>query len=199
MSRSLVATVIHRLSVLLRSTEAAELIEFAVSLPLLIVFMVGIFDFSAAFVLKQEIAHVAAEAARVAANQPMSDVANPGSCPASICAVRDVVDRALTNNRIPDCGLSGATPAGPSASGLKWTFSAAGCSAGPLTLTIDRGYTYTASLTAPFQSPYTIEATKVTLSYPHQWQFNKVITLILPGANYANSPVQSVAIMQNLN
>lgn len=197
MSRRVIATVIGRLSLLLRSTDAAELIEFAVSLPLLVVFMVGIFDFSSAFVLKQNVAHIAAEAARVAANQPMSDVANPGSCPASICAVRDVVDRALTNNRIPDCGLNGATPAGPV--GLAWTFSAAGCSAGALTLTIDRGYTYTANLSAPFQAPYTIEATKVTLSYPHQWQFNKVITLILPGANYANSPVQSAAIMQNLN
>ncbi len=59
------------------NTEAAELIEFAVSLPLLVVFMVGIFDFSSAFVLKQNIAHVAAEAARITANQPMSDVANP--------------------------------------------------------------------------------------------------------------------------
>jgi|SRR6185437_2059956 Flp pilus assembly protein TadG len=197
MSRSLVAKVIYRWSVLLRNTEAAELIEFAVSLPLLVVFMVGIFDFSSAFVLKQNIAHVAAEAARITANQPMSDVANPGSCPVSICAVRDVVDRALTNNGIPDCGLSGATPVGPA--GLAWTFSANSCSAGSLTLTIDRGYTYTTNLAAPFQAPYTIEATKVTLSYPHQWQFDKVITLILPGANYANSPVQSVAIMQNLN
>src|SRR6185437_5635967 len=169
MSRSLVAAVIHRLDALLRSTEAAELIEFAVSLPLLIVFMVGIFDFSSAFVLKQNVTHIAAEAARVAANQPMSDVANPGSCPASICAVRDVVDRALTNNGIPDCGLSAATPSGPV--GLAWTFSATSCSTGSLTLTIDRWYTYTANLSAPFQAPYAIEASRVTLSYPHQWQF----------------------------
>jgi Flp pilus assembly protein TadG len=197
MSRSPVATVIEKVAALLQSTEAAELIEFAVSVPLLVVFMVGIFDFSSAFILKQKIAHIAAEAVRVAANQPMSDVANSGSCPASICAVRDVVDRALTNNGITDCGLSGTTPAGPV--GLTWTFSAASCSVGPLTLTIDRGYTYTATLAAPFQAPYTIEATKVTLSYPYQWQFNRVITLILPGANYANSPIQSVAIMQNLN
>jgi Flp pilus assembly protein TadG len=196
MSRLAVKAVTKKLAALLRGTEAAELIEFAVSMPLLVVFMVGIFDFSSAFILKQKIAHVAAEAARIAANQPMSDVANTGSCPASICAIRDVVHRALTNNGINDCGLSFAPPAGPA--GLAWTFSA-GCTEGPLTLTIDRGDTYTVNLGTPFQAPYTIEATKVTLSYPYQWQFNRVITLILPGANYANSPIQSVAIMQNLN
>lgn len=181
----------------LQRTEGAELIEFAASLPLLVVFVVGVYDFSSAFILKQKIAHIAAEAARVAANQPMSDVANTGSCPATICALRDVVDREFTNNGIDDCGLNSATAANISA--LRWTFTANGCSAGPLTLEINRGARFDVPLTPPFVGTYAVEATQVTLSYPHQWQFNRVIGLVKPGANFANTAIQSVAIVQNLN
>jgi Flp pilus assembly protein TadG len=35
-----------------RHDHAAQLVEFAVALPLLVVFVVGIFDFSSAFTLK---------------------------------------------------------------------------------------------------------------------------------------------------
>lgn len=197
MSRLVVGTAIKKLVALLRTDEAAELIEFAVSVPLLVVFMVGIFDFSSAFILKQKIAHVAAEAARVAANQPMNDVANTGSCPVSICAIRDVVKNALTNNGITDCGLASATAINTPGT-LSWTFT------GPdpnCSLTIDRGYHYDLSTLPdpPFLANYRIEATKVTLSYPYQWSFNRVITLVVPSANYANNPIQSVAVMQNLN
>ena len=73
--------------------------------------------------------------------------------------------------------------------------------AGPLTLTIERGYTYAAVLpNPPFQANYTIEATRLTLNYPYRWQFNRVAPLVAPGANYpAVSQINSVAIMQNLN
>jgi Flp pilus assembly protein TadG len=186
---------------LLRSTDAAELIELAASLPLLVVFMVGIFDFSSAFILKQKIAHVAAEAARVAANQPMSDLLTGAGCgaPGSICAIRNVVDAALTNNGVNDCGLGGASATNLLPL-LTWTFTASNGACSGLILTIERGYTYTAALPEPpFQANYTIEASRVTLSYPYQWQFGRVIGLIAPGANYTNSPIQSIAVMQNLN
>ena len=197
MLSSPVTSVMRRLNALLRSTEAAELIEFAVSLPLLVVFMVGIFDFSSAFILKQKIAHVASEAARVAANQPMSDVASTGSCPVTICAIRDIVNKALTNNGITDCGLASATAVNALGT-LSWTFTGSDPNC---FLTIDRGYHYdvTTLPNPPFQSNYRIEATKVTLSYHYQWSFNRAITLVIPSANYANSPIQSVAVMQNLN
>jgi TadE-like protein len=201
MSRPVKIAVKTRLLALLQRTEAAELIEFAASLPLLVVFMVGVYDFSSAFILKQKIAHVTSEAARIAANQPMSDLSSAGSCaaPNSICSVRGIVDTALLNNGINDCGLGGAAAAN-SLPNLTWTFTASNGSCSGLTLTIERGFTYTApTLDPPFQSNYRIEATRVTLSYPYQWQFNRVISLIAPGANYANSPIQSVAIMQNLN
>ena len=77
----------------------------------------------------------------------------------------------------------------------------AGCG-GTLTLKIERGYVYTATLPAPAFSGgnYTIEGTRVTLNYPYRWQFNRVAPLIAPGANYpATTQINSVAIMQNLN
>jgi Flp pilus assembly protein TadG len=189
----------------LRGNEGAEILEFAISLPLLIVVAVGVFDFGAAFAVKQKVGNVALVGARVASNQPMTDLSLGGACgaPASICSVRDVVEANLIASKLNDCGLATATGAlsGPPGS-LAWTFTAnTGC-AGTLTLTIDRGYIYTAVLpNPPFQaSNYRIEGTKVTLSYPYQWQFNRAAPLIAPGANYpASSQISSIAIMQNLN
>ena len=49
---------------LLRDTNGAALIEFAVALPLLVVLVVGIFDFGGAFNLKQELNNAVREGAR---------------------------------------------------------------------------------------------------------------------------------------
>jgi len=174
----------------------SEIIELAVSLPLLIVFAVGIYDFSAAFILKQKITHITEEAARVAVNQPTSDLSSLSLCPPSICAIRNVVDQALANAGVNDCGLSGATP---TKAALTWTFTASNGNCSGLILIINRGVIYGAALPSPFQPGYTIEATSVTLKYPYQWQFGKAISLIAPGASYASGPIQSVATMQNLN
>ena len=63
----------------LQSTEAAALIEFAVALPLLVVLVVGIFDFGGAFNLKQELNNAAREGARFGASQPTNDLSNSGT------------------------------------------------------------------------------------------------------------------------
>jgi Flp pilus assembly protein TadG len=185
----------------LAGSEGAEILEFAISLPLLVVVAVGVFDFGSAFTVKQKVASIALQGARVASNQPTADLSAVGTCnaPGSICSVRDVVEANLVASKLNDCGLAAAngTPSGP----LAWTFTAnAGCG-GTLTLKIERGYVYTATLpNPPFQANYTIEGTRVTLSYPYRWQFNRVIPLVAPGASYpATSQINSVAIMQNLN
>ena len=67
-----------------RDEQGAALLEFAISLPLLVVFIVGIFDFSGAFNQKQKIEQAAQEGAIIAGAQPMSDIAgghwNPAEC-----------------------------------------------------------------------------------------------------------------------
>ena len=49
---------------LARQDWGAQMVEFAVALPLLVLFVVGIFDFSGAFTLKQKLTNVARDAAR---------------------------------------------------------------------------------------------------------------------------------------
>jgi len=115
----------------------------------------------------------------------------------SPCAVI-VVDQNLLAGKVNDCGLAGANATATPP--LAWSFTPNTNCAGTLTLTIDRGYTYTATLAAPFPPAYTIEGTKVTLSYPYKWQFNKVIVFVAPGATYAGvSQITSFGLMQNLN
>jgi Flp pilus assembly protein TadG len=170
-------------------------------LPLLVVFVVGIFDFGSAFTLKLKLNNAASEAARIGANQPVNDLCTGGCGPTpSIYTIRDTVDSILVANKVNDCGL--ATAAGATAGALAWTFTANSNCAGTLTLTVERGFTYTATLAAPFLTTpaYTMEATRVTLKYPYKWQFNSVIGLLVSGANYpGNSVFTCVSVAPNVN
>ena len=68
----------HRRTVsLLKDAQGAAMLEFAISLPLLVVFVVGIYDFSGAFNQKQKIEQAAQEGAIIAGAQPTSDIASP--------------------------------------------------------------------------------------------------------------------------
>lgn len=184
----------------LSSSEGSQIVEFAVSLPLLVVLVVGIFDFGSAFNLKQKIHNAALLAARTGASQTTRDLSNSGNCgaPDSVCAIRDTVASSLAAGKVNTCGLESA--AGTPSAGLTWTFTAnTGCP-GTLTLKVERGYTYTATLNPPFETNYTIEGTRATVSYPYRWQFSSVIQLVVPSATYpGSSQIQSVAVVQNMN
>jgi hypothetical protein len=172
-------------------TEAAALIEFAVSLPLLVVLVVGIFDFGGAFNLKQELNNAMREGARFAANQPTNDLDN--SKPPSVDAVRYLVDSYLQTAHINDCGL-GAMSQPASGGGLVWIYNATvGCS---LTLTINRGASVQGTV---YGSPVIMRCTTVHIVYPYQWHFNSVIQLLIPGANFALTNIQSDATAINMN
>ena len=190
---------------LLRDTRATQIVEFAVVLPLLMVVTVGIYDFGSAFTVKEKLVTIAQTGARVGAGQPGNDLTKTGGGCAqliSVCAIRDVVDRGLLDARMNDCGLASAAPVSGGAGTLTWTVTAnTGCPA-PLVLKIERGYFYTTALSTPFAppatNPYNVIATKVTLSYPYQWQFNQVIGL-LGGTFSGPAQIKTVAVMQNLN
>lgn len=193
---------IQRFKTLGHDTRGNQLAEFAVTLPLLIVVAVGIFDFGAAFTVKEKLVSIAQTAARVGASQPSNDLNVGGTACAqlvSVCAIRDVVDQALLDSNLKNCGLRTKAPAvGPGS--LTWTITAnTGCSPTPLTLTIERGYVYTTTLAAPFNNtPLQIEATRVTLTYPYQWQLSKVLSL-LRGNFTGPAQLTTVAVMQNVN
>ncbi len=54
--------------------RASQIVELALSLPVLVLFVVGVFDFSGALTLKQKLTNAAREGARVAASDPASDM-----------------------------------------------------------------------------------------------------------------------------
>jgi Flp pilus assembly protein TadG len=172
----------------LREADAAALIEFAVSLPLLVVLVVGIFDFGGAFNLKQELNNAAREGARFAAAQPSNDLTL--TLPPSVSAARFVVDSYLLTAGINDCGLNAAHYA--LAGNYTWVFNASGngCS---MTLRINRANPVQETIGG---ATVNILCTTVNISYPFQWHFNNVIQLLAPSANYSlgNIPVDATAV-----
>ena len=70
-----------RVSRYLRSRDGeagVQLVELAILLPLLMVLVVGVFDFGAAFNLKQQLTNAARSAAGFGSIQPTNDLANGG-------------------------------------------------------------------------------------------------------------------------
>jgi Flp pilus assembly protein TadG len=161
---------------LLREARGAALLEFAVTLPLLVVFVVGIFDFSGAFNQKQKIEQAAQEGAIIAGSQPMSDIASGNSNPDSVQPVVTSVFNSLVASGIVTKGTC-VPPGTHTHSNLKWTYKISGCP-DDLTITIDRGWV---SVSGPPAAVGTI----VTVVYPYHWRFNSVIQLLFPGAKYA--------------
>jgi Flp pilus assembly protein TadG len=184
-----IATALRATASLCRETSGSQIAEFAVALPLLLIMVVGIFDFGNAYNIKQKITNIAREATRMGAGQPTADLTNP--TPASIVAIRDMVSSALQSSKLPDCGLgtTAATPAG-AATPWKWTFTTSCGSAGNLVLSVDRGCVFTSTMGG---TPVQVIATQVTLLYPFQWQFNRVVTIMLPTAIYPGTTQISVA------
>jgi hypothetical protein len=161
--------------------RAAQILEFALSLPLLMVFVVGIFDFSGALALKQKLTNAARESARVAAADPANDLVNP--LPVSVIDAFQVVDNYLISEKIYDCGL--ALPSKPD-SPLTWIAKGTSCGSVPpngIILTINRGF-----VTQQTTNDTTTDlvSTQVTIQYAYKWRFNSVITLLVPKAAYAS-------------
>ena len=182
-------------ALLLADTSGSQLLEFAVALPLLVVFVVGIFDFGGAFDLKQKLSNTAREGARFASSLPTNDLDAIGT-PPSVTAIRDLVDTHLVAGRMNDCGL--ATQAGVNGPVFTWTYTAAGggCPA-PLILTIERSYSFQTVVGA---NTFNVISTRVSLQYPYQWRFNRVIQLLVPGASYQGvSQIQTDAIVPNMD
>lgn len=184
----------------LTNSQGSQLVEFAVAMPLLVVFVVGIFDFGQAFNIKLKLNGAIREGVQFAASMPTSDLSNnggsSGTAPASIDAVRSMIDSYLVAANLNDCGL--ATQTGNLTATLTWTYVASsnGCVA-PLTLTINRAFSFKTTLNGVQTDEI---CTQVTISYPYRWHFNNVIQLLVPGASYAGTTlIPTDATAQNLN
>ena len=188
----------RRLRSLASETRGSQIVEFAVALPLMLVLVVGIFDFGNAFNLKQKLTNAAREAARLGASQPTSDLTNPA--PVSVLAIRDLVSNYLTNAKINDCGIGTVSPPPPSGGApWQWTFSKACPQGGNLVLTVDRGNIFNSSVTTGGNAIKVI-STNVSISYPYSWQFNRVIGILVSGASYpGNTNIVVNSTMENQN
>ncbi|MGB7586080.1 MAG: TadE/TadG family type IV pilus assembly protein [Terriglobales bacterium] len=191
------------------STQASSLAEFAIALPLLVVLVVGIFDFGGAFNQKQELNTAMREGARFGASQPTDDLAYT-TAPPTIDAIRYLVDAYLLTSKINDCGLG--TSGLVSSPGPPWVYTTSTGCPGTLTLTIAKdpesggANTPTCSLSAtaygspnPLPRTVYIACTKVSISYPYQWHFNSVIQVLVPGSTIALTQIVTSATAPNTN
>jgi Flp pilus assembly protein TadG len=192
-----------------RDDCGAQLVEFAVSLPLLVVFVVGIFDFSGAFTLKQKLTNVARDAARAAAADPANDLSSPSTTlPASVSDSYQVIQNYLQANNISSCGL---TASSATQAGLTWTFSVTPTSSSTcgITIVINRGYYFpatsaaapvnmTCSSVAPGSGQTAVIATCVSIQYAYQWRFGRVASLVGTAASLPQN-ISAAAVAMNEN
>lgn len=192
-----------------REDRAAQLAEFAVALPLLVVFVVGIFDFSNAFTLKQKLTNIARDAARTAAGDPANDLASYStSAPVSVIDAFQLVDNYLIANKINDCGVTQAS--GTLIPPLTWQFNVVPTGSSPcgITLTISRGYYFplTTGATLPSANCTSLASTGqtivigtcVSIQYSYQWKFGRAASLL--GTTTTLPPqITGIAVAMNEN
>src|SRR5205085_7477111 len=122
-------------------SRGSALLEFATAVPLLVVFIVGIFDFSAAFTQKQKIEHAAETGAIAAGAQTMADIDTTNPNPDSLQPVVSVVFNSLASDGVLPLANQGTctVPApAPQQNGLKWTYQINNCP-DSVNIIIDRG------------------------------------------------------------
>lgn len=166
---------LKKTAVLFRRTEAAELLEFALALPLILLMVVGLLDFSSAYHLKQELANAAREGARLGSSESIADLTD--SSPGSIVSIKDDVTTYLQNAGVNTSFIGSTLSYNPS------TAVATYYSSGTNGLKIERQYQIYDSSGNP------IAATRVTLTYAYDWTFgfNHMIQFLIPSAAAASS------------
>jgi len=172
-----------------RSRRGSQIVEFAMVLPIFLVFTIAAFDFGHVFALRDKLDNSAREGGRIAASLPLS-VEVSGSAPsANTTAVAQAVFNYLFDAKVVHgCTLNGGASSGT----FTWSFSATNCPDN-LGITVERNYQV-------LVSGNTVSMSRVTVSYPaHFLFFHRVIGLLAPGASYPSTFVLTPqAVMPNL-
>ncbi len=172
---------------LLRKEAGAQLFEFAVILPVLLVLSIGVLDFANAFNIRQKLNNAAREAARLGASQSPADLTQTN--PASVQVIREDVVTYLSNANVDTTFISATS----TKSGCcTWTYYSSGTNG----LQVER------QVAVPATGGGIIPSTRITINYPYNWTFgfDRVIGFLVPGASYAGTIVITTdATMQNLN
>ena len=183
-----VAAVSRLFTARVRSEDAAELLEFALALPLILVMLIGLLDFANAYNIKQKLANAAREGARVGQSLGYGDTTSTSTT--SVQTIKDDVTTYLANAGINTSFIATSVswnPA-PSCIGTYYTTSG-GVNYG---LKIERCYK------VPNPTGGDILSVKVTLSYPYNWTygFNHVIQMLVSSSTFAGTiDIESDATM----
>jgi Flp pilus assembly protein TadG len=186
-------------AVVLSDSEGSALVEFAIVLPILLVFVVGIYDFSDALSQRQKIQQAVQEGAIVAGSQSTSDLQSAsGSNPTSTQSVVAAILNSLTGSGVLTSGACSA-PGTPALSGLTWNYTiSCNNSVDNLVISINRGWVCGSSPPPPLcpslsspsctGSPVAV-GSSVAVTYPYHWKlFGSVIQLITPSSNSYSTP-----------
>lgn len=187
----------------LSGEEAAELVEFALLLPLLLILVLGVMDFGRAFQIDQALSNASRQGARIAASATSADVLVPGSAPPiSVQLACNAVVEYLQNANVDTSFMPNS---GGKCSKLTYTgapsFTGTDCSSASGNPKYCYGFTIEREVSVPATGGGTIASTRVTLNFPYDWTFgfNRMIKFLAPSSNY--SPTVSVvtnALMENL-
>ena len=168
-------------------TKAAQLVELAFVLPLLVVLGVGFADFGRAYNLKQKLNNAAREGARIAIDQPQIDLSQTN--PLTIQVIAEAVDNYLTGENVDTSLIDLSQPCLADTALRRWAYCQSGTS--DQVLVIERNYI----VSGPSGI---IVSTRVTLNYPYSWSFSQIIKLLVPSASYPGSfTISSDAVMKN--
>lgn len=163
------------------SSRGSQLLEFSFALIILMLLVMGGWDFGYAYMLKQKLTNAAREGARVLAS---NSLINPDSCtstnPCTIVAGADAVVQYLNQAGLKASCISPDSPT--SVSGLQYTYT---CSNG-ISLIINRGVSLT-------EGTQVLPETEVTLSYPMTW----ILKGLLPNGTFP-STISTTVYMLNL-
>jgi len=175
---------------MLGDCRGAQLVEFAIGLPILLVMAVAVSQFSGSYNLKQILNNAAREGARTAAGEyadygTLSNCAN-GSC---VAAAVESVSNYLQNAGVnPQCTFS---TTGSSVGSFAWQFTASGTGCAGATLKIEQR--------VPVGSGPTIGVARVTLTYPNQYTMGTLLSFLASGSTTTlPTTLTTDAIMPNL-
>lgn len=187
---TLVSAMASRSCAALRETNGAELLEFALALPMILVMVVGLLDFARAYNIKQKMANAVREGARY---QAVETADRSDATPASVTTLRDDVVTYLTNSGV-STSFIGTTLSydGGTCTGT-WYTTSSGVSYG---LEVERCVSIADS------SGTSIPSTRVTLYYPYDWTFgfNSIIKLLIPSSTFSNPiTIQADATISNFS
>ena len=169
---------------LLLDEGGAAILEFAIALPLLVLFVVGIYDFSGAFNQKLKMEQAAQGGAIFAGTQPTSDITSSNGNPDSLQAVVTAVFNSLAGSGVLPNANQGTCvlPVAPGpVNVLTWTYTISGCNSA---YTINNDLIIVINRASVSGSPAAL-CTLVTVTYPYHWRFYSVIQSLF-STNYTS-------------